>query len=153
MSAITDIQFNNGKIIVAGLSNEEFASKLRVLDYPFGGEASDSSIEIYHGAHGKLETRSPVRTFITYENTVLAAYTCTPLVSIPVEDLNGDGLPDLAVDNIVGAAPAFGYEGVVGPHLLFLGERIELRVLLREQWRLASRIGVHGLLTGPKIVI
>ncbi len=90
MSAITDIQFNNGKVIVAGLSNEEFASKLRVFDFPFTGKASDSSIEIYHGAHGQLETRSPVRTFITYENTVLAAYTCTPLVSIPVEDLNGE---------------------------------------------------------------
>ena len=34
-----------------------------------------------------METASPVRTFTTYEDTVLAAYTCTPLVSIPVDDL------------------------------------------------------------------
>jgi len=72
MSAITDIQFNNGKVIVAGLSNEEFASKLRVFNYPFDGTESSTNIEVYHGAHGALETRSPVRTFITYENTVLA---------------------------------------------------------------------------------
>lgn len=88
MSAITDIQFSQDKVIVAGLSNEEFASKLRVLDYPFSGEESSTSIEVYHGAHGRLETNSPVRTFITYENTVLAAYTCTPLVTIPIDDLD-----------------------------------------------------------------
>lgn len=89
MQAITDIQYNQGKVIVAGLSNEEFASKLRVFNYPFDGKEKSTSIEVYHGAHGKLETASPVRTFITYENAVLAAYTCTPLVNIPVDDLNG----------------------------------------------------------------
>lgn len=90
MSAITDIQFDQGKVIVAGLSNEEFASKLRVFNYPFDGKESSTSIEVYHGAHGALETRSPVRTFITYEDTVLAAYTCTPLVTIPVDNLSGE---------------------------------------------------------------
>lgn len=90
LSSITDIQFDGGKVIVAGLSNEEFASKLRVFDFPFTGQSeSSTSIEVYHGAHGRLETASPVRTFITYEDTVLAAYTCTPLVTIPVEDLDG----------------------------------------------------------------
>jgi hypothetical protein len=87
MSAITDLQYMDGKVIVAGLSNEEFASKLRVLKFPFDGTDQSTSIEVYHGAHGKLETQSPVRTFVTYENSVLAAYTCTPLVHIPVGDL------------------------------------------------------------------
>ncbi len=90
LSTITDLQYENGKLIVAGLSNEEFASKLRVLNFPFDGDKTSTSIEVYHGAHGKLETASPVRTFITYENTVLAAYTCTPLVTIPVDALKGD---------------------------------------------------------------
>ncbi len=87
LSAITDLKFTDGKVVVAGLSNEEFASKLRVLNFPFDGNAQSTSIEVYHGAHGKLETASPVRTFVTYENNVLAAYTCTPLVTIPVSDL------------------------------------------------------------------
>lgn len=87
MSAITDLQYKDGKVVVAGLSNEEFASKLRVLNYPFDGSSQATSVEVYHGAHGKLETASPVRTFTTYEDTVLAAYTCTPLVSIPINDL------------------------------------------------------------------
>jgi hypothetical protein len=88
MSAITDMQYKDGQVIVAGLSNEEFASKLRVLKYPFDGSGKSTSVEMYHGAHGKMETASPVRTFTTYEDTVLAAYTCTPLVTIPVSDLN-----------------------------------------------------------------
>jgi len=87
LSAITDLQYEDGKVVVAGLSNEEFSSKLRVLNYPFDGSSKATSVEIYHGAHGKLETASPVKTFVTYEDTVLAAYTCTPLVTIPVDDL------------------------------------------------------------------
>ena len=87
LSAITDMQYRDGKVVVAGLSSEEFASTLRVLKYPFDGSSQSTSVEIYHGAHGKLETASPVRTFTTYEDTVLAAYQCTPLVSIPISDL------------------------------------------------------------------
>ena len=45
---------------------------------------------MYHGAHGQFETAAPVRTFMTYDiggkPSVLAAYTCTPLVKIPVEE-------------------------------------------------------------------
>ena len=87
MSAITDLQFMDGKVVVAGLSNEEFASKLRMVNYPFDGKEQSTSVEVYHGAHGNLETASPVRTFVTYEDSVLAAYTCTPLVYIPISDL------------------------------------------------------------------
>ena len=57
------------------------------MNYPFDGNEQSTSVEVYHGAHGKLETASPVRTFVTYENSVLAAYTCTPLVNIPIGDL------------------------------------------------------------------
>jgi hypothetical protein len=81
MSVITDIQYMDGVVVVAGLSNEDFASKLRTIKYPFDGSQESTSIEVYHGAHGKVETASPVRTFVTYENSVLAAYTCTPLVN------------------------------------------------------------------------
>ena len=38
-----------------------------------------AAIEIYHGAHGRFETKSPVRTFVAYkiknEPYLLAAYT------------------------------------------------------------------------------
>ena len=91
LQAITDIAFVDNKVYVAGLSNEEFASNLRSIDYPFGNTDSGTSIEIYHGAHGKFETRSPIRTFaamtVDDEVNLLAAYTCTPLVRIPVSQL------------------------------------------------------------------
>lgn len=87
----TDLQFAGGQIIVAGLSNEEFASQLRVLDFPFKEVAGGTGVEIYHGAHGKLETHSPVRTLAVFDiggqPNVLAAYTCTPLVKFPLSDL------------------------------------------------------------------
>jgi hypothetical protein len=96
MESITDLLFLDGKLYVAGLSNEEFASKLRTIPYPFADAAAPgASIEIFHGAHGQYETRSPVRTFTVVEiddaPTLLAAYTCTPLVKIPTAALqSGD---------------------------------------------------------------
>jgi hypothetical protein len=89
--SITDIAYINGKVFVAGLSNEEFASNLRTIEFPFKEFDKGSSVEIYHGAHGAVETRSPVRTFAAYsidgQEHLLAAYTCTPLVKIPLNAL------------------------------------------------------------------
>jgi hypothetical protein len=89
--AITDIAFADGRVIIAGLSNEEFASSLRAIAFPFAKVDSGTVVEIYHGAHGAFETRAPVRTFIPYkvgnEQHVLAAYTCTPLVQFALNDL------------------------------------------------------------------
>jgi hypothetical protein len=92
--SITDLAFADGRVFLAGLSNEEFSSRLIAIPYPFpsGNEGIDgASIEIYHGSHGQFETRSPIRTFVTYrianEPYMLAAYTCTPLVKVPVSDL------------------------------------------------------------------
>ncbi|HEX3726142.1 MAG TPA: hypothetical protein VHV08_07860 [Pirellulales bacterium] len=91
----TDLQFAGGQIIVAGLSNEEFGSQLRVVPFPFGSTSDGASVEIWHTAHGKFETRSPVRTFAVFDvggqPNVLAAYTCTPLVKFPLSDLKPGG--------------------------------------------------------------
>jgi hypothetical protein len=89
--SITDMAFTDGKLIVAGLSNEEFASKLRAIPYPFAAVDRGASVEIYHGNHGQLETRSPVISFVPYalDRTphLIAGYTCTPLVKFPVSSL------------------------------------------------------------------
>jgi hypothetical protein len=91
MEAITHLAFINGNVVVAGLSNEEFSSSLRSIPFPFQQAAKGSSIEIYHGSHGRFETNAPVRTFVPFniksEPYILAAYTCTPLVKIPVSAL------------------------------------------------------------------
>ncbi len=90
--SVTDLAFVDGRVFVAGLSNEEFSSRLLAIPYPFEkSETQSTSVEIFHGAHGRFETRSPVRTFVSYEVAgqphLLAAYTCTPLVKFPVSDL------------------------------------------------------------------
>jgi hypothetical protein len=90
-SSITSMAFVNEKLLVAGLSSEQFASTLRTFDFPFKEADKGAAIEIYHGAHGAVETRAPIRSFVPYkiggEDTVVATYQCTPLVKIPVADL------------------------------------------------------------------
>lgn len=89
--AITDLAFFQDRVLIAGLSNEEFASTFRAIPFPFKTAVGSTSVEIFHGAHGRFETRSPVRTFVPFnignEPHLLAAYTCTPLVQFPVKDL------------------------------------------------------------------
>jgi hypothetical protein len=90
-SVVTDMAFADGRLWVAGLSNEEFASKLRAIPYPFASVDGGTSVEIYHGNHRQLETRSPVNAFVPYainnQPYLLAGYTCTPLVKFPISDL------------------------------------------------------------------
>lgn len=88
-STITDLAYIDGTIFVAGLSNEEFSSKLRRIAFPFDGQVVDNNLEIFHVSHGKWETASPIRTFVPYDGgrSVLASYTCTPVVHFPLTDL------------------------------------------------------------------
>jgi len=90
--SITDIAFFQDRVLIAGLSNEEFASTLRAIPFPFEKVANGTSVEIFHGAHGRFETRAPIRTFVPFnvgnEPSLLAAYTCTPLVQFPIKELS-----------------------------------------------------------------
>jgi len=91
VDTITEIAYVDGNVLVAGLSNEEFSSNLRTIPFPFHGASKGANVEIFHGSHGQYETNSPVRTFVPYtinnQPYILAAYTCTPLVKIPISEL------------------------------------------------------------------
>ena len=91
VQTITHMAFVDGELYVSGMSNEEFASKMRVISYPFETADEGTSVEIYHGSHGQLETFSPVFTFVPYEidgePSIVASYLCTPLVTFPVAAL------------------------------------------------------------------
>ena len=95
VQTITHMAFIEGNLFVSGLSNEEFASKMRVIPYPFRTANEGTSVEIYHGSHGQLETFSPVFTFVPYEidgePSIVASYLCTPLVKFPVSALEPGG--------------------------------------------------------------
>jgi hypothetical protein len=109
IQSITDMSYVNGKVLVAGISNEEFASDLRVIPFPFTKADKSTGIQIWHSSHGRYETASPVRTFVPYtigkEEYILAAYTCTPLVKIPVsslkpgEKITGTTIAELGASN------------------------------------------------------
>ncbi|MFI5048068.1 MAG: hypothetical protein ACHQIG_13460 [Acidimicrobiia bacterium] len=88
-ATVTDMAYIDGELIVAGMSNEEFSSTLRRIPFPFVGEVADTQLEIFHVSHGKWETAAPIRTFVPYEGgtSILASYTCTPLVHFPLDDI------------------------------------------------------------------
>lgn len=92
MATITDLAYVDGALLVAGLSNEEFASKLRRIPFPFGSDVQANNLEIFHVSHGQWETAAPIRTFVPYEGgrSILASYTCTPVVHFPLDDVERD---------------------------------------------------------------
>ena len=90
-SVISDLSYDNGSVMLSGISNQEFSSAFRVIPFPFTDKQQHSSLEIYHAAHGKYETNSPIRTFTTAtlngKKYLVASYTCTPLVLFPMDEL------------------------------------------------------------------
>lgn len=108
-TTITDMNYVNGNLLVAGMSNEEWTSALRSIPVPFKTAEKGATLQIWHDSHGRYETASPVRTFVPYtisgQQYVIAAYTCTPLVKIPVSSLTagaqvkGQTIADLGAGN------------------------------------------------------
>ncbi len=95
--AITDIDYYQGELFVAGVSGENFNSALRRVQYPFGsGDATETQVEIWHAVHAQWETRAPIiaQTIaeLDGEPTLIAVYACTPLVRIPLSDLTDGNL-------------------------------------------------------------
>ncbi len=91
VASIADLDFADGKVMVSGISNQEFGSTFRSIPFPFTKVQDQSSLEIYHAAHGQYETQAPIETFTTAEikgkKFLVASYTCTPLVLFPLGDL------------------------------------------------------------------
>ncbi len=89
--SIMDIVYHKGELFIAGISNEEFSSVLRRIPFPFNGKQSASNIEMYHIAHDQYETRAPIRSMLVKnidgKDQLIAAYTCSPLVIIPLDEL------------------------------------------------------------------
>ena len=88
---VTDLDYVDGELFVSGLSTGEFASTLRRVPFPFDGTEATTSVEIFHAVHAQNETRAPIRAMSVVNldgtPTVVAAYTCTPLVTLPVSNL------------------------------------------------------------------
>ena len=89
--AITDLAFFEGKVLVSGLRSGAAPSSVREVAFPFSKADKGVGVQIFHAAHGRDEDYSALRTFVPLmidgKPNLLAAYTCTPLVKIPLEDI------------------------------------------------------------------
>lgn len=89
--AITDMAFVDGELLVAGLSGEEFSSKLRRFSYPFTTQSKSVKLEIYHTSHDQYETNSPIEAFVPFtvngQPTILAGYGCSPIAQFAMSDI------------------------------------------------------------------
>lgn len=92
--SITDVAYTAGRVLVAGLAAGDSPSAVREFDFPFNESAKGFRVEIYHAAHGRSEDNRPIQTFVPFniggEPSLLAGYTCTPLVKIPIAKLGQD---------------------------------------------------------------
>jgi len=89
--AITDLAFTGGELLIAGLSNTEFASTLRRTAYPFQDAPAINTLEVFHTSHDRYETQSPIESFlpitISGKASLLAGYGCAPIASFSLADL------------------------------------------------------------------
>ena len=93
--AITDLAYAEGKVLLSGsIPNPEGGRPLAIVrEIPFPLTTADSGvqIEIFHGAHGGLENYATVRTFVPFnidgKPSLLAGFTCTPLVRFDLKSL------------------------------------------------------------------
>jgi len=89
--AIMDMVFHKNELYVAGVAYDNFLSSLRKISFPFNGSQTTTSVEMYHIAHDQYETRAPIRAMsiqtIDGEEQLIAAYTCSPIVMVPLDKI------------------------------------------------------------------
>ncbi|MEO0701540.1 MAG: hypothetical protein AAFY80_05310 [Pseudomonadota bacterium] len=139
---VTDLDYAEGTLFVSGLSTGEFASTLHQIPFPFGGDAQTSSVEIYHAVHDQMETRAPIRAMEIIDldgvQTVVAAYTCTPLVTLPTSSLTdgahvtGNTIAELGYGNTpleVLSFDVFDQEGNASPFVLVINRELQANLI------------------------
>lgn len=91
LESITDLAFAEGNLLVSGLAGATPVSTVRAIGFPFRETGSSAQIEIFHAAHGKDEDYAAIRAFIPInidgKPSLLAGYTCTPLVRFSLDSL------------------------------------------------------------------
>jgi len=89
--AIMDLEDYDGELFIAGVAYDNFQSSLRRISYPFDGTQSVATVEMYHIAHDNYESRAPIRAMSVQEvdgkPQLVAAYTCSPVVLVPLEQI------------------------------------------------------------------
>ncbi len=93
VTRISDITWAGDRVLAAAQANETFGSKVFSITAPLTSDAACAcfSTETYHVAHGRWETKAPIRTVLPYEEDgkkyLVGSFTCTPIVKYGVDDL------------------------------------------------------------------
>jgi len=89
--SVTHLALVDGELYIAGLGNEEFASTLRRMPYPFVGKEASTTVEMYHTSHDRYETASPIESFVAIDlggkPSLVAGYGCSPIVTLTRAEL------------------------------------------------------------------
>lgn len=89
--AIMDMEFYEGELFVSGVAFDNFLSTLRRIPYPFTTEQAAANVKMYHISHDQYETRAPIRAMSIQEidgkPQLIAAYTCSPIVAIDLDEI------------------------------------------------------------------
>lgn len=138
---VTAMQWHDGKLYVAGLANGAFAWTLRILGTPFSGSQAVTSVAMYHTTHNQIETRAPIRAMsfqtLNGRDTLVAAYLCSPIVTIPLDALKdgthveGKTIAELGYGDVANSMVTFQYgpPGKAAPAILLVNDQRDADVL------------------------
>ena len=93
VSNVTGVKLAGSRVLAAGQSGREFASKIYSIPLPLehGNSAAVYSTETYHVAHGRWESRAPIQSFIPVQEKgktyIVGSFSCTPIAKFPVDGL------------------------------------------------------------------
>ncbi len=168
MLSIVSMEYHKGELFVAGINNEEFCSVLRRMSYSFNGKESISNIEMYHITHDRYESRAPIRTMIVKEingiDQLIAGYTCSPMVLIPLDELKddakvkartigdmGNGQPvDMISFNLNGEEMLFVTNKSRSPLVIPLSGIHNAKVVTEKDFERGAKVDLHPLMPfGP----
>lgn len=166
--AIMDMEFYESELFVAGVAHDNFLSSLRRMPYPFDGRQGVTNVEMYHITHDQYESRAPIRAMSVQEidgkPQLVAAYTCSPIVLVPLEDIQdgakisantimdyGNGQPlDMIPFNLQGQAMLFVTNDSRSPQVIPVAGLQGAEVVTHEDLPRGPKLDIHPLMPyGP----
>ena len=166
--AIMDMEYYNGELFVAGVAHDNFLSSLRRISYPFDGTQSITNVDMYHVTHDQYESRAPIRAMSIQEidgkPQLIAAYTCSPIVLVPLEDIKdgakisastimdyGNGQPlDMIPFQMQGQTMLFVTNDSRSPQVIPVSGLNDAKVVTHEDFERGGKLDLHPVMPyGP----
>lgn len=166
--AIMDMEFYEGELFVAGVAHDNFLSSLRRMPYPFDGNQGITNVDMYHITHDQYESRAPIRAMSVQEidgkAQLVAAYTCSPIVLVPLDDIQdgakisantimdyGNGQPlDMIPFNMQGQQMLFVTNDSRSPQVIPVAGLQDAKVVDHNDFERGGKLDLHPVMPyGP----